>query len=305
MLNSISQNTLKQYNSVYKKWWEFSTNYNQNPFEYNLERVSDYLIELSEKDLSFSSVNTHKSALSFLFSFNPEDDKILKRILKGVYNKKPPTPKYESTWDPSPVLDYLKKLHPLSSLNLTQITLKLTMLLALTTGHRVQTFSSIQLENIKFLQDKIEIKISGKLKTSGKNKYQPLIILPFFAECPELCVATVLQFYIEKTKELRPSNEQFLLITYKKPYHRATSQSVSRWLKTTLQESGIDTNTFSGYSTRHASTSAAYRKGINIETIRKTAGWTHASETFNKFYNKPITQNSDAFARAVLNLNKK
>ena len=45
-------------------------------------------------------------------------------------------------------------------------------------------------------------------------------------------------------------------------------------MKNVLQKTGIDTQEFSAYNTRHASTSAANRMGVNIETIRSTAGWT-------------------------------
>ena len=87
---------------------------------------------------------------------------------------------------------------------------------------------------------------------------------------------------------------------YKTPYKSVTSQTISRWIKNIFKASGIDCSIFSGHSTRHSSTSAALRAGINIETIRKTAGWTSSSQTFANFYNLPIVDKS-AFARAIIN----
>ena len=72
-------------------------------------------------------------------------------------------------------------------------------------------------------------------------------------------------------------------------------------MKETLNKSGLDTIIFSTHSTRHASTSAAQRLGVDIEVIRKTAGWTKSSETFAKFYNRDIVSDQEQFALPILN----
>ena len=54
-----------------------------------------------------------------------------------------------------------------------------------------------------------------------------------------------------------------------------------------LTETGIDTSVFSAHSTGAASTSAAHIKGISIDKILATAGWSTES-TFCRFYRKPI-----------------
>nr|CAH7760217.1 unnamed protein product [Callosobruchus chinensis] len=93
------------------------------------------------------------------------------------HNLRPPQPKYSFTWDPQIVLNYLKTLYPLESLNLEKSTYKLVMLLALETRHRSQTLMKINIDNnINIMQSVIYIKISGRIKTSGPNKPQPLLI---------------------------------------------------------------------------------------------------------------------------------
>ncbi|KAJ8917898.1 hypothetical protein NQ315_002590 [Exocentrus adspersus] len=104
---------------------------------------------------------------------------------------------------------------------------------------------------------------------------------------PQICVARTLKFYLTSTSAVRKGNE-FLFLTYKKPYHRATAQTISRWLKDVLGRSGIDTSVFKAHSVRHASTSAAFRAGANIECIRNAAGWSEKSNVFAKFYNRPL-----------------
>ena len=58
-----------------------------------------------------------------------------------------------------------------------------------------------------------------------------------------------------------------------------------------LNKSGVDMNTFNAHSTRHASTSNAFRKGVDLDTIRNTASWTESSQTFAKYYNRPVIKN--------------
>lgn len=178
---------------------------------------------------------------------------------------------------------------------------KLATLLALVTAHRIQTLALIQIQNIEENSEGIEIKIPLRVKTSRKDVLQPTLFLPFFRDCLDICAATTLKHYLLVTKHLRPTTSDRLFITHKKPYRQASSQSLSRWIRTMLGNSGLDTNKFSAYSTRHASVSAASRKGVQIDIIRKTAGWSATSETFGRFYKRPILSGSrGSLAQAVL-----
>ncbi|XP_068989245.1 uncharacterized protein [Neodiprion pinetum] len=54
------------------------------------------------------------------------------------------------------------------------------------------------------------------------------------------------------------------------------------------------------HSTCHALTSAAKNKGVDIDNIRKAAGWSAHSQTFARFYELPVDNDKDAFAMAIL-----
>lgn len=79
-----------------------------------------------------------------------------------------------------------------------------------------------------------------------------------------------------------------LLLTIKKPHKSATTQTISRWIKKGLNAAGVDVSKFSAQSTRHASTSAALRLGVNINTIKESADWSVKTDTFNEsvFFSK-------------------
>ena len=57
-------------------------------------------------------------------------------LLGGIANERPPKPRYFETWDVSIVLKMLKAWGQNEVLDLKQLSLKLTMLLALTSLHK-------------------------------------------------------------------------------------------------------------------------------------------------------------------------
>ncbi|XP_044745753.1 uncharacterized protein LOC123307216 isoform X1 [Coccinella septempunctata] len=304
MIASLTKSTMKQYSACFKKYWNFCLSKGQDPFVYKLQTYLEFLSEHLNQGNSFSVINSYRSALNLIFGpLETGDQKIITRFLKGVANVHPPRPKYSFTWNPDPVLEHLESLYPLENLTIELLVKKLVTLMALTSASRVQTLSVIKLENINIKPDKIEIKIPERIKTTAPGRYQPLLIFPFFNNNPKLCVASTIVAYINQTQLCRKDVKN-LILTLRKPIHAASSQTISRWIKKTLYDAGIDTSVYSAHSIRHASTSAAFRAGVNIEQIRNTAGWTPTSKTFFKFYNRPLKEPNDNFARAIMNLGK-
>lgn len=301
MMASLSEGTIKQYRKPLNLWWDFCQEEGVCPFTAPVARVLEFLTRCLDRVKTYGTLNSYRSALALIVQGEIGQLPIIKRFCKGAAHLRPQTPKYEEIWDPEPVLCYLKTLWPHESLSLELLTKKLVMLLALATAQRVQTLTKIRISNIQRFDTEIRIKISDRIKTSGPGRTQPLLQLPFFKEQPRLCAATILCFYVDYSAKIRPRNEDMLLLTYKKPHRVATTQSVSRWLKCVLSESGIDISIFGSHSTRHAATSAAFRKGVDIETIRKAAGWTPKSQVFARFYNRPVLKNKSV-ASAVVNV---
>lgn len=300
LIASLTESSITQYGSGFKLWWEFCTKKNLNCFETNADNVLQFLALLFHSGMSYSSLNTVRSAVALVAAPDIGQDYQIKRFFRGVFKLRPSKPRYRVTWDPCTVLSHLRTYPPNEQLDIKRLTYKLITLMALVTAHRVQTFSLIEVQDIRNLGDKIEIKIPARVKTSSPNNLQPMLLLPFCREDPQLCVASTLCHYVEKTEEARRSRGiDKLLITFKRPYKAATTQSLSRWIRSVLEESGIDTSIFTAHSTRHAATSAAARRGVSIEIIRNTAGWTSSSQVFANFYNRPLAS-SEGFGDAIL-----
>lgn len=99
------------------------------------------------------------------------------------------------------------------------------------------------------------------IKISKIGTCQPCLVLPFFNDKPELCLALTLKTYLTVTQDLRKEIKN-LFITIKKPYKAVSSQSLSRWVKAVLISCGIDKE-FTAHSVRHAVTSKALKNGLD------------------------------------------
>lgn len=201
-----------------------------------------------------------------------------------------PDTKLLEEWSPVKDMD-LKRLTYLK-----RLTLKLVMLIALGSAFRVQIIALIKLDNIIILTGGMQIIITDLIKTSRVGADQPHAFFPYFDK-ETLCVSKTLLQYLEVTKNIR-GNTKNLFISFKRPDGRVGSQSVSRWLKIFMDQAGLDED-FGANSTRHASTSRALVKGLDINNTKKAAGWSKDSMFF-KFYNRPLRYGKKSFAEAVL-----
>ena len=163
----------------------------------------EFLLENFKKGLTYSAINTARSALSCLFDNPPvgEQPKVV-RFMRSVFIQKPPKPRYDRVWDVSRVLKYLIKCSPAKELTLKQLTLKLVTLCALVTGQRCQTIHSFNLDECTITPSKVTFYISKLLKHDAPGRRQSPIILPSFPDDNRLCVVTYIKQYIKRTRPL-------------------------------------------------------------------------------------------------------
>jgi hypothetical protein len=68
---------------------------------------------------------------------------LVTRFMRGVFQLRPALPRYTETWNVS-VIKYLSNMEPTAELKMENLTTKLTMLLALLSGHRTQTLTKAE-----------------------------------------------------------------------------------------------------------------------------------------------------------------
>ncbi|XP_062601222.1 uncharacterized protein LOC134262915 [Saccostrea cucullata] len=299
IFNSWRKSSQRQYWSYIKRWLQFCDSWKIDSFNPTVNNFLCFLQTLFDQKLSYSAINTARSAVSSLLSLCGKENfgshTLIKRYLKGVFVKRPTLPKYTCTWDVSIVINYLKTLFPLSELSLKLLSCKTLMLLALLTGQRGQTLHLLTVDDVVVGNDHVEIRYSSLLKTSKPGKHVNNVKFPMYVE-KELCIVRTLCDYLERTKFIRQDKKLF--ISTMKPHKGVSRDTISRWIRDTMEMSGIDISKFCPHSTRAAATSAAHKAGVPIDIIMEKAGWSNAS-TFRRFYNKPI-QTSAQFNESIL-----
>lgn len=144
---------LKQYQTFIKRWFQYISERKIDPFSPSVNNVLEFLTVLFNNELSYSSINTARGALSAvgikLDGTSVGSHSLVIRYMKGVHNIRPTRPRYSGTWDISLVLQQLRKWSPVKTLSLKHLTLKLTMLIALTNAARAQSIHLIHITNMK------------------------------------------------------------------------------------------------------------------------------------------------------------
>ena len=219
----------------------------------------DFLVDLYDSGLGYSSINTARSALSSFgvletgqsFGSHP----LVIRFLKSVYNLRPSMPRYKDIWDVDIVLAYMRKLSPVKYISLKELTFKLAMPFALVASARAQSLHLLKLDNMKKHKDKFVFTMTELIKQSRPGFENPDIIAKAYPVDRRLCIYTVLKEYLRRTKFIRSDN--YLFISYIKPHVQVSVATISRWIRTVMQSSGIDTNKYKAHSVRAAATSKA------------------------------------------------
>ncbi|XP_071165217.1 uncharacterized protein [Mytilus edulis] len=289
ILQSWRQSTGKQYGTYFKRWMCFSNKRQTDPLDPSINTVLSFLSSLYDSGLSYSAINTAKSAISSICSVTSGIDigkhKLVTRYMRGIFNARPSLPKYTETWDVNIVLDYLKTLPANEELTLLQLSQKLALLLMLLSAQRCQTVHLIKLNNITISNDNMKVFIVDLVKQSKPGKHiGPLEFNRH--DDNKLCVIVAMEEYLKRTSKLR-GQEKSLFISCVKPFKTVTKSTISRWIKHLLGKAGIDIKVYGTHSCRSASSSSAAAHGIPLNNILKTAGWSSA-QTFYKFYFKPI-----------------
>ena len=171
-------------------------------------------------------------------------------------------------WDVSQVLVYLEELGENSKSSLQTITLNLVILMALTRPTRSADLQQLDLRFRRYLPEGVTFQPSGLAKQARTNKPPADFFFPSFTQKEKLCPVVMLKAYEKATERFRQTKKlQRLFIATIKPHKPVVSSTIARWLRSILDNAGIDTTIFKAHSTRVASVSAAANAGITTSEI--------------------------------------
>ena len=208
--------------------------------------------------MKYSTLKSYRPALqSYLKKVDPE---VVNKVLKGVFNDRPPTARYTSIWDVNLLLAYLGSMIVTTDMD---ISTKLATLMMVLSGNRVNMLSHLKVSKMFITEDECTFVFDEVLKHSRpgfKDGPMTFRVFPDYHICP---VHTLKQYL---DMRLPRSSEDALFLTTTQPYRGVSSDTIARWIKTMMQLAGIDTGLFGAHSCRAASTSTASFKGVSLTT---------------------------------------
>lgn len=166
--------------------------------------------------------------------------------MQGVFNSRPPCPKYSVTWEVDVVISYLRSLGPSEDLSLKMLSLKLVVLMALASAGRSSDLHALDLRFRRYTPEGVIFVLPTLTKTRRSGPPKESFFCTFEEEL--LCPVHTLRVYERRTDSLRPK-ENIENRLFKKPHQPVCSASIARWMKTILTSAGIDIDQFKAHST--------------------------------------------------------
>ena len=230
LVASLRESTRKKYNPYQQKWHIYCQENNINPVTPNIT-VLDFLSNLYDQGLSYSAINSAKSALSHIILIPPytklSDHPLISQYGKGVFNLRPPRPKLQFLWDVKIVFSYLEEKGSNNILPDKILSQKLLILLLLLGGQRMNTVFNFEVDNM-FINTECAIFSPNKvLKHSKQGRKLDQFTYRSFPQ-KELCVVDTLQEYLTRRKLRVDCNIKKLFVTLKAPYHEACIDTLRR-----------------------------------------------------------------------------
>ena len=167
---------------------------------------------------------------------------------------------------------------------LKQLTLKTAALLTILGGRRFHTLHRLSVIYMDQSPGKVIFHIIGLTKCSKLTRPKQPIVYRAYAEYELLCPVKCIYAYLTQRSKIITQNFTGFFITFGKPHHPASKDTLARWVKKVMGNSGIDTKIFKPHSTRVASNSAAYRLGMSLQEVLKRGRWSNAGTFFTHYF---------------------
>jgi len=165
------------------------------------------------------------------------------RLLKGIFNSRPPVSKLLPEWDLPRVLKMLEKLpfEPIKKAKLKHVTMKIVFLIAITTFRRCSDLQSLRIGDgsVSVQKKGVTFIRHGLAKQDRPFHFDTKVFVPSFAENKLLDPKRALFYYLECTESFRHDtegkDETKLFLSTNEPHKLVSSQTISSWLVKTIK----------------------------------------------------------------------
>lgn len=291
--------TQKDYTCKFKRFDSWCSQRKIDPYTASLVQCADFLTSLYHDGLQYRTIAGYRSMLSILLppvgNFQVGQHPYIIRLLKGVFNLRPPSSKLVPEWELPKVLAVLQKhpFEPLRKASLKYLTLKCVFLTAITTFRRCSDLQALKLgegavtvqnEGVTFLRQ-------GLSKQDRPGHLASKIFVPKFEENKLLDPKRTLALYLKRTECFRrktSSDVTSLFLSINEPHQPVTSQTLSRWIVQVIKMAYEDNKkSVKAHSTRAIGPSWALFNGASMKAVLTAADWSR-EETFIRFYLREV-----------------
>ena len=158
---------------------------------------------------------------------------------KGSFNLRPPLPKISFVWDVQIMSEYFRSLGDNRQISDKHLSQKLLILLLLLGGQRLNSVFHFTNDRIIISSTSVTFSPEHVLKHPGRKldvfEYQTY-------SDPNLCVLECLKKYIHRRNDRVDKLQKRLYITYRKPCHTASIDTLRRWIKETFAQTNLIEN---------------------------------------------------------------
>ena len=258
----------------------------------DLTVVTDYLSHLFVKGLAYRTICLHRSVLSMTL---PHIDRVavgehplVCRVVKGIFNQRPPTRKIYDAWDVGKVFKVFTSWP--CPLSLKQLQRKAAFLVAMATSRRPSELASLRCSSsfMSSTSDELRFLPSCLSKTDRQTHLgPPIVIKRLSGPDSSLCAVAALENLLQLRSSLQLDHD-YVFFQFKPPYEKVSTASFSQRLAWALKAAGISAPPG---STRSVSVSDAFSRGVDLAAILRAGDWSGA-QTFYRHYLRPSMASS-------------
>ena len=307
-LLSLSQSTIRTYNSYVVKYIEFCEHKNVDfSDESNISTISEFLSCLAgQSNRPESMLKVTSAAITCLFEalgkHSPMNHPDLKRLVSGIVKSGTSVPMQRTKPMPiQPFIDLFTTFGDNDTMPLRHLRMKALTLVALTCMTRPSDLAPkgvtldksdlsinnivLSLDNIHFNEDhSMTIHFFGIKNDTLRSGFE--VNIPHNSDNPIMDPVSCLQKYIDRTNVYRDKEKRPLFISLTSPFKAISSARIAFILDEVIALAGLSEKGFSAKSFRPTGATIAVNSGVLPETVMQIGRW-KTKEVFLNHYVYP------------------
>ena len=225
---SLRKSTCQKYLYYQERWKEYCAEKNIVYDSPTVEQFLSFFTELFNQGVSHSVLISAKSAvahaLRMKYQHIPQHPSVIK-YFKGSFNLRPPLPKLSFVWDVEIMFEYFRSLGDNRQISDKHLSQKLLILLL--GGQRLNSVFHFTIDRMIISSTSVTFSPEHVLKHSKQGRKLDVFEYRAYSD-PKLCVLECVKEYIHRRNDRVNKEQKRLFITYRKPYHTASIDTLQR-----------------------------------------------------------------------------